>query len=1084
MVERIIEYSIRNKFFVLLVTGVVIAGGIYSMVNLPLDAIPDLSDVQVIIYTEFPGQAPQVVEDQVTYPLTTTMLAVPHAKSVRGYSFFGFSLVYIIFEDGTDLYWARSRVLESLSAIQARLPARARAQMGPDATGVGWVYQYALVSEEHTLQELRSLQDWFLRYELVSVEGVAEVASVGGYVKQYQITVDPVKLQAYGLPLSRLKQAVQRSNIDVGGRLIEMSEREFMVRGRGYIRSISDLEMIPVGVSGKGTPVLVRDVADVALGPELRRGLAELDGQGEVVGGIVVMRLGENALATIDRVKKRLKQVQKGLPEGVEILPVYDRSTLIERAIDTLSRKLSQEMLVVALVCIAFLLHFRSAFVSIFTLPTGILVSFIIMYLLDINANIMSLGGIAIAIGVMVDASVVMVENAHKHLERAARGESPGKSHDEIMIEAAKEVGPALFFSLLIITLSFLPVFTLQAQEGRLFRPLAFTKTFAMAAASVIAITIIPVLMSLFVRGRIPREERNPISRFFIRVYRPCIEFVLRFPRTVILVAILVLAMTWFPLKRLGSEFMPPLYEGDFLWMPTTDPGISITKAREILQQTDKIIASFPEVGRVFGKIGRAETSTDPAPLSMIETTIQVLPPEDWPKKERDRWYSGLPLPEWLKQQLSRLWPDTEPARTPEELDRAINDAIRFPGLTSAAMEGPIKIRLDMLSTGIRSPVGIKIAGPDLEVLEDLASEVAAILRDVPGTVSVYPDKSFGGHYLDIDIDRDRASRYGLQVQDVQDMVLSAIGGMNVTETVEGLERYPVNLRYGRDFRDNLEALGRVLVPSPGGQQVPLRQVASLKLVQGPPAIKSENARLNAWIQINIRDVDLGTYVKEARDAVDAHVQIPTGYTLKWSGRFEYMERAQKRLQVLVPLTLAIIFVLLYVHFRNVTETLILLASIPFAVVGGVWLMYILGYNMSIASGVGFIALAGLAVETGVVMLVYLDEVHQRQKREGRLNSIKDIYEGIIEGAVMRVRPKLMAVSTTFLGLLPIMIGNVFESGSSVMKRIAAPMVGGLITDSILTLLILPAVYMVWKRWEFRREYCRAGQKPLKEYKA
>jgi len=1076
MVEKIIEYSIRNKFFVLLVTGVVIAAGIYAMVNLPIDAIPDLSDVQVILYAEFPGQAPQVVEDQVTYPLTTTMLAVPYAEAVRGYSFFGFSLVYIIFEDGTDLYWARSRVLEYLSAIQARLPDRASVQMGPDATGVGWVYQYALVSEDHTLQELRSLQDWFLRYELVSVEGVAEVASVGGFVKQYQITVDPVKLQAYDLPLRRIKQAVQRSNIDVGGRVLEMSEREFMVRGRGYVRSVKDVEMTPVGVNEQGTPILIRDVADVTLGPELRRGLVELDGEGEVVGGIVVMRLGENALATIERVKKKLEQIRAGLPEGVEIVPVYDRSILISRAIDTLTRKLSEEMIVVALVCIVFLLHFRSAFVSIFTLPTGILVSFIIMVLLDINANIMSLGGIAIAIGVMVDASVVMVENAHKHVERARSGEEPDRGTDEIMIRAAKEVGPALFFSLLIITLSFLPVFTLQAQEGRLFRPLAFTKTFAMAAASVLAITVVPVLMTLFIRGKIPREEKNPLNRFFTWAYRPCIEFVLRFPKTVIMLAILVTALTWFPFKRLGSEFMPPLYEGDFLWMPTTDPGISITKAREILQQTDKIIAGFPEVDRVFGKIGRAETSTDPAPLSMIETTIQLKPPEDWPQVQEDRWYSSLPLPEWVKIQLAHVWPEGKPARSPEELDRAINDAIQFPGLTNATMEGPIKIRLDMLSTGIRSSVGIKIAGADLRVLQDLASEVAGVIRNVPGTVSTYPDKAFGGYYLDIDIDREQASRYGLQVQDVQDIVLSAIGGMNITETVEGLERYPVNLRYGREFRDNLEALGRVLVPTPRGEQIPLRQVAALELLQGPPAIKSENARLNAWIQVNIRDVDLGTYVKMARKEVAEKVRIPPGYTLKWSGRFEFMERAQKRLQVLVPLTLAIIFVLLYLHFRNVTETLILLLSVPFAAVGGIWLMVLLGYNMSIAAGVGFIALAGLAVETGVVMLVYLDEVHERRKREGRLNSVKDIYEGIMEGAVMRLRPKLMAASTTFIGLLPIMIGNVFESGSSVMQRIAAPMVGGLVTDSMLTLLVLPGVYMVWKRWEFRRAFAAGRQ--------
>jgi len=1076
MIEKIIEYSIRNKFFVILITGVIIAAGIYSMLNIPLDAIPDLSDVQVIIYTEYPGQAPQVVEDQITYPLTTTMLAVPYAKVVRGYSFFGFSLVYIIFEDGTDLYWARSRVLEYLSAIQARLPSQARVQLGPDATGVGWVYEYALVSEKHNLQELRSLQDWFLRYELISVEGVAEVASVGGYVKQYQVTVDPVKLQAYDLPLSKIKRAIQRSNTDVGGRLIEMSEVEYMVRGLGYIKSKEDLDKVPVGVSTSGTPIWLRDVADVSLGPELRRGLVDLNGEGEVAGGIIVMRLGENALATIDRVKEKLEAIKSGLPEGVEIVPVYDRSSLILSAIDTLKRKLTEEMIVVALVCIVFLLHFRSAFVSIFTLPTGILVSFIVMYLLDINANIMSLGGIAIAVGVMVDASVVMVENAHKHLERAQKGEGPSKSHDEIMIEAAKEVGPALFFSLVIITLSFLPVFTLQAQEGRLFRPLAFTKTFAMAASAVLAITIIPVLMTFFIRGRIPTERKNPLSRFFIWAYHPLIEFVLRFPKTVILVAVLTTAITWFPFQKIGSEFMPPLYEGDFLWMPTTDPGISITKSREVLQQTDKIIASFPEVHRVFGKIGRAETATDPAPLSMLETTIMLRPPDQWPQEHRDRWYSGLPLPEWIKEQLGHVWPEHAPGRNPEELDKAINDAIQFPGLTNAAMEGPIKIRLDMLSTGIRSAVGIKIAGPDLKVLQDVASEVAGVLRNVPGTVSAYADKSFGGYYLDIDINRDEAGRYGLTVQDVQEVIMSAIGGMNISETVEGLERYPVNLRYGRAFRDDVESLSNVLVPTLGGAHIPLQQVASLRLLPGPPAIKSENGRLNAWIQVNIGGIDLGTYVKTARKEVAEQVKIPSGYTLKWSGRFEYMERAQQRLKIVVPLTLAIIFVLLYVHFGNVAETLIVLLTIPFAVVGGVWLMYFLGYNMSIAVAVGYIALAGLAVETGIVMLVYLDEVVERYKREGRLNSVQEIYEAIIEGAVMRVRPKLMTVATTLIGLLPIMIGNAFESGSSVMQRIAAPMVGGLITSTILTLLIIPAVYMVWKSWAFRSEYSRSGK--------
>jgi len=785
------------------------------------------------------------------------------------------------------------------------------------------------------------------------------------------------------------------------------------------------------------------------------------------------MRPGENALATIERVKKKLEQIQAGLPEGVRIVPVYDRSTLISSAIGTLKRKLTEEMIVVALVCIVFLLHFRSAFVSVFTLPVGILLSFVAMHQLGINADIMSLGGIAIAIGVMVDASVVMVENAHKHLERVQKGEAPPKGHNEIMIEAAREVGPALFFSLLIITLSFLPVFTLQAQEGRLFRPLAYTKTFAMAAASVLAITIIPVLMTFFVRGKIPSEHKNPLNRFFIRAYRPLIEFVLRFPGTVILLAVLLVAVTWFPLKKLGSEFMPPLYEGDFLWMPTTDPGISITKSRQLLQQTDKIIAGFPEVHHVFGKVGRADTATDPAPLSMIETTIMLEPADQWPRAHKKRWYSSLPLPDGLKRWLGHFWPDHEPARTPAELDQAINDAIRFPGLTNASMEGPIKIRLDMLATGIRSPVGIKIAGSDLRVLQDLASEVAGVLRQVPGTVSAYPDRSFGGYYLDIDIDREEAARYGLGVQDVQEIIMSAIGGMKVTETVEGLERYPVNLRYARAFRGDPQALGEVLVPTPRGGHIPLGQLSTLSIRKGPPAIKSENARLNAWIQVNIRGVDLGTYVKNARKAVAEKVDIPEGYTLKWSGRFEFMERARERLKVVVPLTLAIIFVLLYVHFHNVTETLIVLLTIPFSIVGGVWLMYFLGYNLSIAVAVGFIALAGLAVETGIVMLVYLDEVYERHRREGRLNSVADIYGGIIEGAVLRVRPKLMTVATTLIGLMPIMIGNVFESGSSVMQRIAAPMVGGLVTSTILTLFIIPAVYMAWKSRAFRRSHAR-----------
>ncbi|UCF66102.1 MAG: efflux RND transporter permease subunit, partial [Acidobacteriota bacterium] len=1054
MIERIIEGCVHNKLMVIIVTLAVVVGGVVAMLSIPLDAIPDLSDVQVIIFTSFPGQAPQVVEQQVTYPLTTKMLAVPYAKVVRGYSFFGFSFVYVIFEDGTDLYWARSRVLEYLSALQGSLPPGAKIELGPDATGVGWVYEYVLRSDRHSLQQLRSIQDWYLRYELTSVEGVAEVASIGGYVKQYQVTVDPTKLRGYDVPLSKVVMALKRSNNDVGGRLVEMAETEFMVRGLGYFRTIADVENVPVAVSADGTPILVRDIAAVSLGPELRRGLAELNGEGEVAAGIVVMRLGENALTTIERIKAKLDDLQAGLPEGVEIVPVYDRSSLIETAIEVLARKLTEEMIVVALICIVFLLHFRSAFVAILTLPVGILASFLVMYPLGINANIMSLGGIAIAIGVMVDASVVMVENAHKHLERARESGRPF-DRDEVMIRAAKEVGPALFYSLLIITLSFLPVFTLQAQEGRLFRPLAFTKTFAMAAASVLAITIIPVLMSLLIRGRIRPEQNNPLSRFFIWAYQPFIHFVLRFPKSVLVMALLVMLVTVIPYQQLGGEFIPPLYEGDFLWMPTTDPGISITKAKQVLQQTNKIIAQFPEVHHTFGKIGRAETSTDPAPLSMIETPIMLKPPEDWPQRKVERFYSDWPLPERVRGWLNYLWPESAPARTPLQLDRAINDAIKFPGLTNASMEGPIKIRLDMLATGIRAPVGIKIAGPELKTLQRLAQEVARVVEELPGTVSAYPDKAFGGRYLDFEIDRMAAARYGLTVGDVQDVIMTAIGGMNITEAVEGLERYPVNVRYKPELRDDPEKLAAVLVPTPRGEHIPLGQLARLEIRDGAPVIKSENARPNAWIQVSIREdeVDLGTYVARAKQAVAEQITLPPGYSLKWSGRYEYMERARKRLALVLPLTLLIIFFLLYIHFRSLTEVLIVLLAIPFSLVGGVWLMYLLDYNMSIAVAVGFIALAGLAAETGIVMLAYLDEVYERRQREGRMNTMRDLYDGIIEGAVLRVRPKLMTVATTIIGLLPVMIGNVFESGSQVMQRIAAPMVGGLVSATVLTLL-------------------------------
>ncbi len=1034
MLEKIIEASVKNRFLVIIFTAIVAFAGIYAMMDTPVDAIPDLSDVQVIIFTEFPGQAPQVVEDQVTYPLTSSMLAVPFAKSVRGYSFFGLSFVYIIFEDGTDIYWARSRVLEYLNYVSSRLPQGITPTLGPDATGVGWVYEYVLDGgDKYDLQQLRSIQDWYLRYELTSVPGVAEVASLGGYVKQYQVEVDPNKLLAYNIPINKVRMAIKRSNNDVGGKLVEMGETEFMVRGLGYIKSIEDIENIPLGVDNNGTPILIKNIANVVIGPELRRGLADWNGEGETAGGVIVMRFGGNALKTIALVKEKLKDLEKGLPEGVKIIPAYDRSSLIERAIDNLSWKLFEELLVVALVCIIFLLHFRSAFVALFTLPMGILISFLIMYFQGINANIMSLGGIAIAIGAMVDAAVVMIENAHKHIER----DGGKKNHWQIIIDSSKEVGPALFYSLLIITISFLPVFSLQAQEGRLFKPLAFTKTYAMAGAALLAITIVPVLMGYFVRGKIIPENKNPISRFLIKLYKPIIHWVLRFRWITIGIALLILVITIFPMGKIGSEFMPPLNEGDLLYMPTTDPGISITKAKELLQQTDKIIKSFPEVHHVLGKIGRAETATDPAPLSMIETTIMLQP--------EDKWREGMTI---------------------EKLVEELDAAIQFPGLTNA-WTMPIKTRIDMLSTGIKTPVGIKIMGPDLQTLSDLGQEIAAIIKDVEGTLSVFPDKTVGGNYFDFDIKRDESARYGLTVGDVQDVIMSAIGGMNVTTTVEGLERYPVNVRYSRELRDNLSALKRVLIPTPSGAQIPLNYVADISITKGPPVIKSENARTTAWLYVDLRGIDVGTYVKNAKKVIEEKVEFPEGYSLVWSGQYEYMERAQKRLNIVVPITLVVIFLLLYFNFKNFAESFIVMLSLPFALVGGIWLMYFLDYNFSVAVGVGFIALAGLAAETGVVMLVYLDNVFADWKRSGRLHSLKDLYDIVIEGAVDRVRPKLMTVVTTMVGLTPILWGT--GAGSQTMKRIAAPMVGGLVSSTVLTLIVIPAIYYLWKSHEIKK---------------
>ncbi len=1033
MLEKIIEKSVNNRFLVIIFTGLLALAGIYALSNTPIDAIPDLSDVQVIIFTEYDGQAPQVVEDQVTYPLTTAMLAVPFAKVVRGYSFFGLSFVYIIFEDGTDMYWARSRVLEYLNYVSSRLPDGVTPSLGPDATGVGWVYEYVLDGgDKYDLQELRSIQDWYLRYELMSVPGVAEVASIGGYVKQYQVEVDPDKLYAYNIPIQKVRQAIKRSNNDVGGRLVELGETEFMVRGLGYIKSIEDIENIPLGVDKNGTPILIKQVANVQIGPELRRGIADWNGEGEAVGGVIVMRFGENALKTIGLVKDKLEELKKGLPEGVTIKTAYDRSGLIERAIDNLSWKLVEELLVVALVSIIFLLHFRSAFVALFTLPMGILISFLIMYFQGINANIMSLGGIAIAIGAMVDAAIVMIENVHKHIE----SDKGKKDHWQIIIDSSKEVGPALFYSLLIITVSFLPVFTLQAQEGRMFKPLAFTKTYAMAGAALLAVTIVPILMGYFVRGKILPENKNPISRILIKIYKPIIHWVLRFRWITIGTALLILVITIFPLNKIGSEFMPPLNEGDLLYMPTTDPGISITKAKELLQQTDKIIKSFPEVHHVFGKIGRAQSATDPAPLSMIETTIMLEPKEKW-----------------------------RPGMTIEKLIAELDNAIQFPGVTNA-WTMPIKTRIDMLSTGIKTPVGIKIMGPDLQVLSDLGAEIAAVIKDVEGTLSVFPDKAVGGNFFDFDIKREEAARYGLTVGDVQDVIMSAIGGMNVTYTVEGLERYPVNVRYSRELRDNLSSIKRVLVPTPTGVQIPLSYVADINIKKGPPVIKSENSRRTAWLYVDLRGIDVGTYVKNAKKVVEEKIKFPEGYSLVWSGQFEYMERAQKRLNVVVPITLLIIFLLLYFNFKNFSESFIVMLSLPFALVGGIWFMYLLDYNFSVAVGVGFIALAGLAAETGVVMLVYLDNVYKDKIADGSMRSMGDLYEAIIEGAVERVRPKLMTVMTTMIGLVPILWGT--GAGSQTMKRIAAPMVGGMVSSTILTLIVIPAIYYLWKTHEVK----------------
>ncbi|MGJ0428509.1 efflux RND transporter permease subunit [Methylobacter sp.] len=1044
MISRVISLSLSNRLMVLMAALILATAGIWSYRHMPLDAIPDLSDVQVIVFTDYADQAPQVVEDQVTYPLTTAMLAVPHARVVRGYSFFGLSFVYIIFEDGTDIYWARSRVLEYLNYVRERLPQGVTPTLGPDATGVGWIYEYALVDKtgRHDLAQLRSIQDWYLRYPLQTVPGVAEVASVGGFVKQYQVEVDPNALQAYQIPLSTVVTAIKRSNNDVGGRLLEMGETEYMVRGLGYIKSIADLKTIPVGVDANGTPIRLQDVARIQIGPELRRGLVELNGEGEVAAGVVIMRFGENALATIEGVRAKLEELKKGLPEGVEIVSVYDRGSLIERAVDTLNEALTQELVIVCLVIALFLLHLRSSLVIIVSLPLGILAAFIIMRWQGLNANIMSLGGIAIAIGDMVDGAIVMVENAHKHLAEAAhrkQGELTARERWQAIGNASREVGPALFFSLLIITVSFIPIFAMEAQEGRLFSPLAFTKSYAMAAAAILTVTLVPVLMGYFIRGRIIPEHKNPANRFLHFLHAPVLRLAMRCRGLTILLVVLLMVTTLYPLSKIGSEFMPPLDEGDILYMPTTFPGISITKARELLQQTDKILKTFPEVERVFGKVGRAETATDSAPLMMIETTIQLKPKSQWPDSDK----------------------------TTRQLMDEMNEAIKFPGMANA-WTMPIKNRIDMLSTGIKTPVGIKVSGPDLNVLQSLSQQIEQLMKTLPETLSAYGDRVVGGYFLDFDINREAAARYGLTVGDVQDVIQSAIGGMNITETVEGLERYPVNVRYPRDFRDNIGALRRVLVPTPAGAQIPLALVADLTLRRDTDVIKSEGARPNAWVYVDITTSDIGGFVNRAKQTLAENLQIPAGYTVSWSGQFEYMERAAERLQVVVPVTLLLIFLLLYFTFRNFVEPLLVMLTIPFGLIGGIWLIYAQGFNLSVAVYVGFIALAGTAAETGIMVLSFIDmEIERLRALKQAPLTAAEIRNAAETATALRVRPVSITAICNIVGLIPIMWAT--GSGADVTQRIAAPVLGGMLSVLMLSLLVFPVLYSLVLQYQERR---------------
>lgn len=1029
MISRIIYWSVANRFFILLATAILVGAGLYAVKTTPVDAIPDLSDVQVIIKTSYPGQAPQVVEDQVTYPLSSAMLAVPGAVTVRGFSFFGDSYVYIIFDEDTDPYWARSRVLEYLSQVSPNLPATARPQLGPDATGVGWIYLYALTDPtgQHDISQLRSLQDWFLKYELQTVAGVSEVATIGGMVKQYQVEVDPHKLRAYNIPLAHIQMAIQRGNQEVGASVIEMSEAEYIIRASGYINSVDDLGNIPLGQSVNGSPLLLKHVADIHLGPQMRRGIAELNGEGEAVGGVIVMRFGENAQKTIAGVKAKLETLKSGLPPGVEIITVHDRSALIERSVENLTHKLLQELVMVAVICILFLMHMRSALVAIISLPVAILAAFIVMKVQGINANIMSLGGIAIAIGAMIDGAIVMIENMHKHIQDTPL--TP-ENRWQIVGQSAAEVGPALFFSLLIITVSFVPVFTLEAQEGRMFSPLAYTKTYAMAASAILAITLVPVLMGYFIRGKILAENKNPINRALIAGYLPVLRQVLQHPKKTLGFAVLACTISLWPISEIGSEFMPSLDEGDLMYMPTTYPGISIGKARELLQQTDKLIRTVPEVKTVFGKIGRADTATDPAPLTMIETYIQFHPQSEW-----------------------------RPGLSKDDLRAELDRVVQLPGVTNNWVM-PIKTRIDMLATGIKTPVGIKVSGPDLQTIQDIGQRLETLLQDLPGTSSVYSERVAGGRYLSIDIQREQAARYGLNIADIQQIISTAIGGMNIGQTVEGRERYPINLRYPQAYRDSPEQIALLPIITPSGQYIALGDVTTIAIESGPPGIKSENARINGWTYIDINNVDVGSYVANAQQRVRDQLELPAGYAITWAGQYEYMARAKAKLSYVAPLTLAIIIILLYLNFRRMTEVAIILASLPLALVGSVWLMYLLGYNFSVASGVGFIALAGVAIEIGVLMLVYLNQAWQNAANPNINN--EDLKNLIIQGAGLRVRPIVMTAGATIAGLLPILSSS--GTGSEIMSRLAAPMVGGMLSAMILTLLVIPAIYYLWRK--------------------